>query len=108
MRILFDQGVPVPLRRYLSDHSIDTAYERGWSALDNGALLEHAEQDGYELLITTDQNLRHQQKIAGRPLAVLVLMSTSWPRLQQQIDDIRAALVGARPGAVVEVQVRRR
>ena len=54
MRILFDQGTPVPLRRYLPSHVVDTAFERGWSALQNGTLLDVAEQEGYALLITTD------------------------------------------------------
>ena len=56
MRILFDQGTPVPLRRHLIRHVVDTAFERGWSALHNGELLDVAEQEGYNLLITTDQN----------------------------------------------------
>ena len=55
MKILFDQGTPAPLRRHLAGHSVDTAYERGWSDLPNGDLLDSAELDGYELLITTDQ-----------------------------------------------------
>ncbi len=55
MRLLFDQGTPVPLRRYLTGHSVDTAADRGWSDLDNGDLLEKAEEDCYEVLITTDQ-----------------------------------------------------
>ena len=58
MRILFDQGTPVPLRQHLTHHVVDTAFERGWSALHNGELLDVAEQEGYDLLITTDQNLR--------------------------------------------------
>jgi hypothetical protein len=48
MKILFDQGTPVPLRRALTGHTVDTAYERGWSALTNGDLLAIAEQDGYQ------------------------------------------------------------
>ncbi len=77
MKIFFDQGTPVPLRRHLPGHVIDTAYERGWAALSNGNLIAVAEQNGYELLITTDQNLRYQQNFAGRQLAILVLLSTS-------------------------------
>ena len=66
MKVLFDQGTPVPLRRYLPEHRVDTAFERGWSQLRNSALLDRAEKDGYELLITTDQNLRYQQDLAAR------------------------------------------
>lgn len=51
MKILFDPGTPVPLRRYLHGHTIDTAYECGWSELSNGDLLNCAEKNGYELLM---------------------------------------------------------
>ena len=88
MIILFDQGVPVPLRRHLSGHEVDTAFERGWSSLGNGALLDRAESDGYQILVTTDQNLRHQQNLAGRQLAILVLLAASWPRIERRVDEI--------------------
>ena len=76
MRILFDQGTPVPLRQHLTSHLVDTAFERGWSTLRNGELLEVAEHARYDLLITTDQNLRYQQHLAARQLAIIVLLST--------------------------------
>jgi hypothetical protein len=62
MKILFDQGTPVPLRRHLTGHRVDTVFERGWSTLENGDLLDTAEQDGYGLLVATDQNLKHQSQ----------------------------------------------
>src|SRR5215216_440790 len=80
MRIVFDQGTPVPLRRQLVGHTITTAYEQGWATLTNGALLDAAERAGFEVLITTDQNLRYQQNLTGRRLALVVFQSTSWPR----------------------------
>ncbi|HSU66349.1 MAG TPA: hypothetical protein VLJ39_05740, partial [Tepidisphaeraceae bacterium] len=60
MKILFDQGTPAPLRRYLPGHHCSTAHEVGWSNLSNGDLLREAESGGFELLITTDQNIRYQ------------------------------------------------
>lgn len=60
MNILFDQGTPVPLRRYLRGHQVKTAYEQGWSNLANGNLLQSAEAGGFDILVTTDQNLRYQ------------------------------------------------
>lgn len=60
MKILFDQGTPVPLRRHLVGHIVGTAYEQGWANLSNGELLKVAEEAGYHLFITTDQNLRYQ------------------------------------------------
>src|SRR5262245_25426471 len=71
MRIVFDQGTPVPLRRELVGHIVTTAYEQGWATLANGALLDAAEGAGYDVLITTDQNLRYQQNLTGRRLALV-------------------------------------
>ncbi|HET6386509.1 MAG TPA: hypothetical protein VFJ58_24225 [Armatimonadota bacterium] len=105
MRIFLDQGVPDPLRRHLTGHAADTAFERGWSHLKNGALLDAAEQDGYEVMITTDQNLRYQQNLRGRRLAVLVLLSTSWPRIQPRTGEIRDAVNGIDPGSLTEVPI---
>ena len=105
MRILFDQGTPVPLRRHLTRHVVDTAFERGWSALSNGKLLDVAEQEGYALLITTDQNLRYQQHLANRQLAIIVLLSTSWPRIQLRIDAIQAAIERVVAGGYQEIAI---
>jgi len=63
MKILFDQGTPVPLRRSLSKHKVTTAFERGWGALRNGELLQAAEAEGFDALVTTDQNLQYQQNL---------------------------------------------
>lgn len=60
MKILFDQGTSVPLRRHLAGHAVTTAFEQGWSTLLNGELLDAAERAGFDLLITTDQRLRYQ------------------------------------------------
>lgn len=103
MKILFDQGTPVPLRRHLEGHNVTTAYEQGWSKLLNGQLLEVAERAGYELLITTDKNLRYQQNLHDRRLAILVLGTTSWPRIQQHIDAIRTRITQMSAGSYQEL-----
>ena len=105
MKILFDQGTPAPLRQHLAGHSVDTAFERGWSNLRNGELLQRAEEEGYELLLTTDQNLPHQQNLAGKRLAVLVLLSTAWPYIQLRADDIQAAIDRSAPGEYLEIPI---
>lgn len=92
MRILFDQGTPVPLRRSLTGHVVATAYALGWSTVTNGDLIRLAEQEGYELLITTDTNLRYQQNLRSRSIAILVLTTTSWPRIRQVATEIQAAV----------------
>ena len=102
MRILFDQGTPAPLRDHLPGHSVETAYEKGWSALRNGELLAKAEA-AFDLLVTTDRNLRHQQNPAERRIAILVLPTTSWPRLQKIASQIAAAVASLQPGQYLEV-----
>jgi hypothetical protein len=103
MRVLFDQGTPVPLRRYLPDHSVTTVYENGWSTLENGALLRAAEREGFEILVTTDQKIRHQQNLDRYNLAIVVLMTTSWPILQQHTDRIAAVISRVAAGQIVEI-----
>jgi hypothetical protein len=105
VRVLFDQGVPAPLRHHLTDHLVETAHERGWSKLQNGELLRAAEAAGFELLLTTDRHLKHQQNLAGRRLVVVVLLSTSWPRIAHSVETIREALSRAQPGSYEEVPI---
>ena len=105
MKILFDQGVPVPLSAHLPKHSVETAFSRGWHTLRNGELLEAAEREGFEVLMTTDQNLKHQQNLQNRKLAIIVLMSTSWPQIQLRAANVSAAVDGVQPGDYVEVPI---
>jgi hypothetical protein len=85
VRILFDQGTPVPLRKSLTQHEVTTAYERDWSRLKNGELLDAAEKQGFELLITTDSKLKYQQDLKSRRIAIVVLSTPSWPRIQRAL-----------------------
>lgn len=103
MKVLFDQGTPVPLRRYLNHHSVSTAYEMGWSTLQNGELLAASEAQGFEILVTTDTNLKYQQNLKNRKICIVVLLSTSWPKIQRRVDAVAAALDGASSGGYIEV-----
>ena len=76
--------------------------------MSNGDLLDSAEQDGYELLITTDQSIRHQQNMAGRRLAVIVLLSQSWPYNLAKIEEIQTAIAEIHPGELKEVRISMR
>jgi hypothetical protein len=105
MKVLFDQGVPAPLRRELPGHSVDTLFERGWSGLENGKLLDAAEADAYAVLVTPDQNIKHQQNLVGRKLAVVVLLSTAWPKIKARSGEVLAAVEAAKPGTYQEVAV---
>ena len=105
MRVLFDQGTPVPLRNFLDSHQIETAYERGWSQLTNGDLLAAAEREGFEVFVTTDKNLSSQQNIDGLPFAIVELSSTSWPRIQIAVASVILVIDAATPGTVTEVKI---
>ncbi len=105
MKILFDQGTPVPLRRQLAEHDVATAFEQGWSALSNGSLLDTAEQAGFEMLITTDSNLQYQQNLADRRIAIIVLRSASWPRIQKSVSAIQDAINRAAIGSYEEIEI---
>ena len=104
MRVLFDQGTPVPLRRYLASHIVATVFEKGWSTLQNGELLSTAEYEGFEVLVTTDQSLKYQQDLKNRQMAVVVLMTTSWPRIERAANRVVAALNSVKPGGYMEVE----
>ena len=105
MRVLFDQGTPAPLRRMLARHEVETAHERGWSQLTNGELLDAAEREGFAVVLTTDTNLKYQQNLESRRLAVVVLTTTSWPRIQRMVGAVVAAVDGATAGSYVEVAI---
>ena len=84
---------------------VDTAFNRGWDRLENGELLQAAEDADFALLITTDQNLKYQQNFAGRKLAILVLPTTNWLLLQKHTASILAAAKALRPGDFVELRL---
>ncbi|HEU4457298.1 MAG TPA: hypothetical protein VFR81_29785 [Longimicrobium sp.] len=84
---------------------MSTAYERGWSTLKNGELLAAAEDQGFEVLVTTDRNLKYQQNLASRTIAIIALSTTSWPRIKAAVELVVAAVVTAAPGSYAEVAV---
>ena len=102
MRVLFDQGTPVPLKQYFPEHQIQTAFELGWARLTNGELLAAAEKQ-FDVLVTTDRNLQYQQSLAGRRLAILVLPTTSWPKLRVRAEEISKAIATLKAGEYREL-----
>lgn len=97
MRLLFDQGTPAPLCHALAPHEVSTVFELGWSNLENGDLLREAE-GRFEVFVTTDQNLRYQQNLRGRRLAILVLPTANWPEIQCHQPEAVAAVNSMQPG----------
>jgi hypothetical protein len=103
MNILFDQGTPAPLRHELHGHDVATAYEKGWAELSNGDLLKAAAAD-FDAFITTDKNLSYQQNLSDRRLAIMVLPTTSWPKIRANAVLVRNAIKAIRPGDYVELE----
>ncbi len=108
MRILLDHNTPAPLRYALTSHHVETAYERGWAELLNGALIREAEEAGFDLLITTDQRIRYQQNWTGRSLALLVLSTNDWTLLRKFKNRILDAVNEMQASAYRELEIPRR
>ena len=103
MKVLLDACVPRPLRKFLAGHTVHTAQEMGWGQLKNGALLQEAEAQ-FNALISTDQNLKYQQNLVGRKLAILVLPTNDWPMIRSKADVIVARVTMLKPGDFVELR----
>jgi predicted nuclease of predicted toxin-antitoxin system len=102
MKVLFDACVPRPLRGHLPGHTIRTAQEMGWGQLKNGALLREAEKQ-FEAFLTSDQNLVHQQNLAGKTMAVLILPTNDWTTIRRHAAEIAAELAKLNAGAFVRL-----
>jgi predicted nuclease of predicted toxin-antitoxin system len=98
VRILLDESVPVQVRKALEDHSVSTAVEMGWRGIGNAELLDRAEAGGFALVIVADKNLRHQQNLAKRRIAILELWTNHRPTLEQHFirihDRVESISVG--------------
>jgi hypothetical protein len=98
IRILLDQNAPLGLRRLLTGHEVATAASLGWSTIQNGDLIRAAEAAGFTVLITCDQNIRYQQNLAGRHLALIELTTNRWATIRENIADVLALVDAATPG----------
>lgn len=105
MRILFDNGTPNPIARSLPGHDVVFARKVGWYELKNGDLLREAEASGFDLLLTTDRNIRYQQNLANRKIAIVVLSTQQWPDVQRHLTRITEAINSATPGSFTEVEI---
>jgi len=105
MGILFDNGTPKPIARRLTGHDVAFARQTGWHELKNGELLQQAEEAGYEVLLTSDKNIRYQQNLSGRRIAIVVLGNQQWPEVRRHLDRIAAAVKAATPGSYTEVEI---
>jgi predicted nuclease of predicted toxin-antitoxin system len=104
MRILFDHNVPIPLRHSLRNYAVEAAEERGWQRLTNGELLDAAEAEGFDILLTADKGFQHQLNLRDRRTAIIILSRGNWPDLKVNVPRILAAIGNAKSGTCTLVE----
>ncbi len=105
MRVLFDNGTPRGVASALVDHIVEEARLHGWDTLRNGELLDMAEAAGFEVFVTTDRNIRYQQNLTNRKIAIVVLGKARWRLIRARLPEIAAAVEAATPGSFTEVEI---
>lgn len=105
MKILFDNGTPKSIANCLLGHQITRARQIGWHELENGELIQSAEEAGDEVLLSTDKNIRYQQNLTSRKIAIVVLSNSQWPNVRLHLEKIAAAVNEATPGSFTEVHI---
>ena len=107
MKILFDTNTPAALAHFLKGHHVTRATQMGWAALTNGTLLDVAENEGFDVLVTCDQNIRYRQNFTDRHIAVPILSTNHWPTMRPFAAKIASAVDFVHRGAVVRLDLRK-
>jgi hypothetical protein len=105
MLVLFNHGTPRGIARALQGHTVKEARAQGWDTLSNGELLKVAEDAGFDVLLTTESNLPHQQNLEGRKLATVILSKNRWSLLRPVMQQITNAVNAAKPGTCTVVEI---
>ena len=101
LRILLDENPPTGLSRLIAGHHVTPAFEMGWTGISNGDLIAAVEAEGFEVLITADQNIRYQQNLTVRRLILIVLSTNIWPIIRANRAPILAAVEHVKAGGHV-------
>lgn len=105
MRVLFDNGTPRGVAAALPEHAVEEARSHGWDTLRNGELLDAAEAAGFDVFLTTDRNIRYQQNLTDRKIAIVVLGKGRWRLIKRRLSAIAGAVTAATPGSFAEVEI---
>ena len=101
MKILFDHCTPKPLKQFLKGHNVTTADQQGWERLENGDLLDAADEHRFDIFITTDNKMEHQQNFRKRTFGTVFITKPDWPRIKAHIPDERQKRENRAPEAAV-------
>lgn len=105
MKILFDHCTPKPLKQFLKGHNVTTADQQGWERLENGDLLDAADEHRFDIFITTDNKMEHQQNFRKRTFGTVFITKPDWPRIKAHIPAIQKAIQAAQPGTKRHVEI---
>ena len=103
MKILIDESLPRYLKQPLGTHQVSTVQEMGWTGIKKGDLLARANAQ-FEVLLTADQNLRHQQNLSGLSLAIVVFPSNRLSVVKALVTRLQATLPTLERGQIVELE----
>ena len=104
MRIVLDECVPWPLAKHLVGHTCTSPQRNGWGGFENGDLLRLAGEE-HDLFVTSDQNLRYQQNLADRKIAILELSTNDWATIRKNLDAVVAHINAIQPAEFVQLDV---
>jgi hypothetical protein len=104
LKVLLDENLPHTLRHHLAHHDTVTAAYAGFAGYKNGALLSAAEAAGFDVLVTGDRTLHHEQNMRHRKIALISLSAISWPVIEPHAERIVAAVDTARAGTFTRVE----
>ena len=107
MKILLDECTPHVLKQLLTAFEIETVQDQGWAGIKNGTLLQLAEEN-FDVLITSDQNLKYQQNLAKRQLSVIQLPTNQVPLVIELAPQVQAVLSTIRTGELIEIPLPER
>ena len=103
MRVILDENVPIQTARFLIGHDVTTVQREGWAGIENGDLLNLV--DGhFDVMVLADKNLRYQQNLSSRRIALVELPTNRWPLLERMAAKIAEAVASARPGAYIQLE----
>ena len=104
VRVVLDECVPWPLAKHLGVHTCTSPQRSGWGGFENGDLLRLAEAD-YDLFVTSDQNLRYQQNLADRKIAILELSTNDWATIRRHLASVITRIDAMQPGEFARYDV---
>lgn len=103
MKIILDENIPKALKRYLSSYEVTTVQEQGWAGIKNGELIARID-DIYDVFITSDKNLRYQQNLVNRNIAIIELPTNRLKLLQRMTDKILDAIANSTSKTYIQLQ----